>query len=88
MKRRKNYGYSIGERNKVAMETSHMAHEYTLEGIICIVCGIAKCGIANDKTIRTKMRAIMGNTMEAYLDCPVNIYAQRDYKGYYTKAFK
>jgi len=25
--------------------------------------------------------------MEVYLDCPVNVCAQRDYKGHYRRAF-
>ena len=37
---------------------------------------------------REEIRRIMGNIMEVYLDCPVNICAERDYKGHYAKAFK
>lgn len=82
-KRGKHYGYSTEERNKVALEIAHMAMEYNRKGIVCVICSI--CHL---KEIRKQMRSIIGNVMEVYLDCPVSICAQRDYKGHYTKAFK
>lgn len=80
-KRGKCYGYSTQERNKVALELAHMALEYNREGIICILCSI--CHV---EKIREQMRAIIGNVMEVYLDCPAGVCAQRDYKGQYAKA--
>jgi len=82
-KRGKHYGYSTDERNAVALEIAHIASEYSRKGIICIVCSI--CHL---REIRQKMRKIMGNVMEVYLDCPVSVCARRDYKGHYAKAFR
>jgi adenylylsulfate kinase-like enzyme len=79
----KRYGYTTEERNKVALEIAHIALEYNRKGIICIICSI--CHL---KLIRQQMRTIIGNYMEVYLDCPVEICAQRDYKGNYSKAFE
>ena len=78
----KHYGYSREERNEVALKIARIAREYNREGIISIMCSI--CHL---KDIRQKMRNIIGDVMEVYLDCPVNICAKRDYKGQYKKAF-
>jgi len=82
-KRGKCYGYSTVERNELALEFGHMALEYNRKGMVCIICSICHC-----KEIRAKMREVIGNVMEVYLDCPVTICAQRDYKGNYAKAFQ
>ena len=79
----KHYGYSMAERNELGLEIAHMALEYNRKGIICIISG--SCPV---REIREQMRAIVGNLMEVYLDCPVDICAQRDYKGNYAKAFQ
>jgi len=81
-KRGKNYGYSTAERNEVALEIARLASEYNRKGTNCIICSI--CHI---KAIRKQMRRIIGRVMEVYLDCPVSVCAQRDYKGNYKKAF-
>jgi len=82
-KRGRCYGYSTNERNKAALEFAHITSEYNQKGIICILCTI--CHV---KKIRQQMRAIIGNVMEVYLDCPISVCAKRDYKGNYDKAFK
>ena len=33
------------------------------------------------------MRKIMANVMEVYLECPIKVCAQRDYKDNYEKAY-
>lgn len=82
-KRGKHYGYSKEERKKVSLQMAHMALEYNREGIVCIICSICHM-----KELRKQMRAIIGDVMEVYLDCPVSICVQRDYKGQYAKAFQ
>lgn len=77
------YGYSQEERRKVSLHMAHMASAYNQEGVICIICSIC-----HTRELRAQMRAIIGNVMEVYLDCPVSICAQRDYKGQYSKALK
>jgi adenylylsulfate kinase-like enzyme len=82
-KRGRYYGYSTDERNKIALKFAQIASEYNKQGFICVLCSI--CHI---EKIRQQMRAIIGNVMEVYLDCPVSVCAKRDYKGNYDKAFK
>jgi len=82
-RRGKHFGYSTAERNQVALEIARIASEYNQQGFVCIVCSI--CHL---KEIREQMRAIIGKVMEVYLDCPVSVCAQRDYKGNYAKAMQ
>ncbi len=81
--RGKEFGYTLQERNRLAIEIAHMALDYNRQGIICVVSSI--CHV---KKIRKKMRSIVGNIIEVYLNCPIHICAARDYKGNYEKAFK
>ncbi len=82
-KQGRHFDYTVADRNKVVLEYAHIASKLNKEGINCILCCIAHV----EKT-RKQMRAVMGNVMEVYLDCPVEICAERDYKGQYAKAFK
>jgi len=82
-KQGKHYGYSTAERNELSLQKAYMSLKYNQQGIICIVCAIC-----HTRAIREEMRAIIGNFMEVYLDCPADICAQRDYKGHYLKAFQ
>lgn len=79
----KRYGYSAEERAQVALEYARMAHEYNRKGTICILCSIC-----HQEEVRWQMRSIIGDVMEVYLDCPVQVCAQRDRKGNYSKAFQ
>ena len=79
----KNYGYSSPERNQAALEFARIAARYNQQGFVCILCSI--CHL---EKLRQEMRTIIGKVMEVYLECPVSVCAQRDYKGNYLKAFK
>jgi len=78
----KEYGYSTEDRNAVLRETTSFAIERNSLGYVCIVCTIAHV----QKT-RQLIRERIGNFMEVYLDCPVEVCAERDFKGQYSKAF-
>ena len=82
-KKGKHFGHSTNERNKVALEYAHIAKDYNKKGMICIMCTIGHV-----RETRVEMRSIIGNVMEVYLDCPVDVCAKRDYKGHYAKAIK
>ena len=82
-KRGHHFGYTVADRNKVVLEYAHIASKLNNEGINCILCCIAHV----EKT-RETMRAVIGDVMEVYLDCPVQNCAKRDYKEQYAKAFK
>ena len=78
----KEYGYSTEDRNAVLRETARFALERNKLGYVCIVCTIAHV-----RTTRERIRERIGNFMEVYLDCPVEVCAERDNKGQYSKAF-
>ncbi|MFH1581676.1 MAG: adenylyl-sulfate kinase [Pseudomonadota bacterium] len=82
-KRGKYYGYSPEDRRQVSLQIAELALEYNQQGISCIVCSIC-----HRRELRKEMRAIIGNVMEVYLDCSVDVCAKRDYKGNYAKAFQ
>jgi adenylyl-sulfate kinase len=76
------YGYTTEERNAVLMNTIRIARDYNHEGKVVIVATIS-----HKKRIRELARQEIGHFMEVYLDCPVEVCAQRDYKGHYKKAY-
>jgi adenylylsulfate kinase len=82
-KRGKNFGRSTKERNKVAMEIAGMALEYNKAGMVCVISSIC-----HKRETRKQMRSLIGNVMEVYLECSVDVCARRDHKDNYTKAFR
>ena len=76
------YGYSTEERNAVLMNTIRISRQHNHEGKVVIVATIS-----HKREIRETARREIGHFMEVYLDCPVEVCAQRDYKGQYKKAF-
>ena len=77
----KHYGYTNEDRHAVSMEIAKIASDYNKKMYICIVCAISHL-----RHTRAKVREKIGNFMEIYLDCPVEVCAKRDYKGNYKRA--
>ena len=77
------YGYTTEERYEVLLNTIRIATEHNKQGDIVIVSTIS-----HQRKIRDKARKAIKHFMEVYLKCPVEICAQRDYKGHYKKAFE
>ena len=77
------FGYSMQDRYNHTLEIAQMAKECNDQGRNVIVCAIAPC-----KDAREKMRTLIENMLEVYLDCPVEVCAQRDYKNNYNKAYQ
>ena len=75
------FGFSMADRVAHTRELTKLAIDCNAGGDICIICAIASC-----KTARDDMRNDIGNFMEVYLDCPVEVCAERDYKGQYKRA--
>ena len=76
------YGYSNEDRKVVGVLVGKLAHECNQRGNIAIVCAISHV-----KQTRAQIREYLSpNFMEVYLDCPVNVCANRDRKGHYRKA--
>jgi len=80
--RLKNFKYASNDRNYIAFKKAELALEHNKEGKIVIVTGIT-----HQREIRAKLREYLGRFMEVYLKCPVEVCAQRDYKGNYQKAY-
>jgi adenylylsulfate kinase len=75
------YGYSTEERNALAFVIGEMALEANEAGRVAIVCAISHV-----RETRQRIRTSIGRFMEVYLDCPVEVAADRDYKHQYEKA--
>jgi L-glutamine-phosphate cytidylyltransferase len=75
------FGYRTEERNAILEKTIQMAREYNENGTIVIVTTIS-----HKRAIRQKARDAIANFMEVFLDCPLDVCVERDYKGHYQKA--
>ena len=75
------FGYGTNERNAILEKTIQMARECNDNGNIAIVSTIS-----HKRAIRQKARDTITNFMEVFLDCPLEVCIERDYKGHYQKA--
>ncbi len=75
------HGYMTDERNAILGKTIQMASKYNENGIIVIVTAIS-----HKRDIRQKARDTITNFMEVFLNCPLEVCIERDYKGHYQKA--
>ena len=76
------YGYSNEDRKTVGLLVRKLANECNKRGNIAIVCAISHV-----KQTRAQIREHLApDFMEVYLDCPVEVCADRDIKGHYQKA--
>jgi L-glutamine-phosphate cytidylyltransferase len=75
------YGYSTHDRDAILEKTIQMAREYNENGSIVIVSTIS-----HKRATRQKARDIISNFMEVFLDSPLEVCIERDYKGHYQKA--
>lgn len=76
-------GYSRYERVRYSFKIMELVGEYNRNGYLCIVCAIIHV-----KTVRQRIRERIGNYMEVFLDCPVDVCAARDKKDNYRKAYE
>ena len=79
----RNYGFSPEERYKAFINVLNVVEKYVSDGYLVIIASIFYM-----KKMREKFRNNIPDTLEVYLDCPVEICAKRDYKGHYEKAFR
>jgi len=75
------HGYRTNDRNAILDKTIKTARECNENGIIVIVSTIS-----HKNAIRQKARNIITNFMEVFLNCPLEVCIERDYKGHYKKA--
>ena len=81
-KLKKSYGYSVKDRFAVVKEIVDVVLQLNEEGQKVIVSTIS-----HKKNMRVYASARLPSCFEVYLDCPVSICAERDYKGHYKRAF-
>jgi|TARA_B100002003_G_scaffold131135_1_gene121202 adenylyl-sulfate kinase len=78
----KQYGHSLEDRFEVAKRIIDIASKCNKEGKIAIVSTVS-----HKKKMRDMARQNIYYFMEVYLNCPVNVCKDRDYKGLYEKAY-
>ncbi len=76
------FGYSVEERIASSMEDYETIKKYKDNDILTIIATISP-----QKKVREKAREIFKDFIEVYLECPVDICAERDYKDHYRRAF-
>ena len=77
------HGYRTNDRNAILEKTIQAARECNDNGNIAIVSTIS-----HKRATRQKARDTITNFMEVFLDCPLEVCIERDYKGHYQKALK
>ena len=75
--------YLTEDRNAIGIQKALLALSYNRSGKNVIVTGIA-----HHRETREKVRRMFKRYAEIYLECSVDICAQRDCKGHYERAFK
>jgi len=75
------YGHSLEERYRVLSQVIRIVRECNQKGNIAIVSTIS-----HQRRAREIARKKIKHFMEVYLNCPLEVCAQRDYKGLYKTA--
>jgi len=77
----KGLGFSKEDRDTNIRRIGFVAHLLSRNGVAAITAAISPY-----RDIRDECRAMIGNFVEVYVKCPVNVCADRDVKGLYAKA--
>jgi adenylyl-sulfate kinase len=75
-------GFSKEDRDTNIRRIGFVCHLLSRNGVAAIAAAISPY-----RDIRNEVRQMIGNFVEVYVDCPVEVCAQRDAKGLYQKAF-
>ncbi len=78
----KGLGFSREDRNINVLRIGFVAHLLTRHGV-----GVIVSAISPYKEARDQVRRRIGDFIEVYVDCPVEVCAERDVKGLYKKAY-
>lgn len=76
-------GFSKEDRDENIKRISFVAKLLSRNGVVAITAAISPYRAARDK-----VRAEMENFVEIFVDCPLEVCAQRDVKGLYAKAMR
>ncbi len=77
----KGLGFSKEDRDTNILRIAFVASLLTRNGVATITAAISPY-----KEIRNKARELIGNFVEVFVDCPLEVCEQRDIKGLYAKA--
>ncbi len=76
-------GFSKEDRDKNIRRVGYVAHLLTRNKVIVLMANIAPY-----RAIRDEIRQLIGDYLEVYVKCPIEICEERDIKGLYKKAKK
>jgi adenylylsulfate kinase len=77
----KGLGFSKEDRDTNIRRIGFVCDLLSRNGVIAIAAAISPY-----KEIRDEIRAKVSNFLEVYVECPINVLAERDVKGLYKKA--
>src|SRR5262245_13739783 len=77
----KGLGFGKEDRDENIRRIGFVAELLSRHGVIVIVAAISPC-----RAVREEVRARIGNFVEVYVECPIDVLAERDVKGLYKRA--
>ena len=77
----KGLGFSKEDRDTNIRRIGFVAEMLSRHGVIAIVAAISPY-----RQVRDEVRGRIGNFVEVYVECPIEVLAERDVKGLYKKA--
>lgn len=77
----KGLGFSKEDRDENIRRIGFVCNLLSRNGVIAIAAAISPY-----RAVREEVRAGIGNFVEVYVECPVEVLAERDVKGLYKKA--
>jgi adenylyl-sulfate kinase len=78
----KGLGFSKEDRDTNVRRIGYVAHLLARNGVCSITAAISPY-----QKVRDECRAMIGDFVEVFVKCPVEVCAERDVKGLYKKAF-
>lgn len=79
----KGLGFSKEDRDTNIRRIGFVCHLLARNGVVAISAAISPY-----RSVRDEVRSMIGDFVEAYAHCPVDVCAERDVKGLYAKALK
>ena len=77
----KGLGFSKEDRDTNIRRIGFVAELLTRNGVVCIVAAISPY-----REVRDEVRERIGDFLEVYVRCPIDVLTERDTKGLYRKA--
>jgi phosphoadenosine phosphosulfate reductase len=77
----KGLGFSKEDRDENIRRIGFVCELLSSHGVIAIVAAISPY-----RAVREEVRSRIGNFVEVYVDCPIEVLAERDVKGLYKRA--